>query len=340
MRPFHGLTRLRAIGFAIGCAAAIIAAASYAQQLSFYRIGTGSTGGTYFPVGGMLASLISNPPGSRSCEKGGSCGVPGLIAVAQSTEGSVDNINRIAAGEIDSGLTQADIAYWAHTGTGVYSWRGPLEKLRLIANLYPESIQIVVRRDSGIESVADLRGKRVALGAPESGTLVDAQIILKAYGLSESDIKPFYLLPGPAGDLLRDGGLDAFFIVAGVPTNAISILSEEIEIDLLSVTGEPAERLIEDYPFFTFNLIPAETYDGTAEVRTLAVGAQWVLSADADADVVYGMTSALWNKNSRALLDSGHPKGKQIRIESALDGAGIPLHPGAERYYREIGVIK
>ncbi|MCP4328656.1 MAG: TAXI family TRAP transporter solute-binding subunit [Alphaproteobacteria bacterium] len=335
-----GIPRLRAVGVLLGCAIAVLAGAAAAQQLSFFRIGTGSTGGTYFPIGGLLASLISNPPGSRSCDKGGSCGVPGLIAVAQSTEGSVDNINGIAAGEIDSGLSQADVAYWAYTGTGVYAWRGPYEKLRLIANLYPESVQVVVRRDSGIASVADLRGKRVALGAPESGTLVDAQIILKTFGIEEFDLKPFYLLPGPAGDLLRDGGLDAFFLVAGVPTNAISILSEEIEIDLLSVEGEQAAQLIEDYPFFAFNLIPAETYAGTAEVRTLAVGAQWVLSADIDEDIVYGMTRALWHDNSRRLLSSGHPKGEHIRTESALDGAAIPLHPGAERYYREAGLIE
>ena len=322
-------------------AAAVIVASGLAagQQLFFFRIGTGSTGGTYFPIGGLIANIISNPPGSRSCEKGGSCGVPGLIAVAQSTEGSVDNVDAIAAGEIESGLSQSDVAYWAYTGTGVYGQRGPIPQLRLIANLYPESLQIVVRRDSGIASVADLRGKRVSLGAPESGTLVDAQIVLRAYGLTEKDIAPIYSLPGPSGDLMRDGGLDAFFLVAGVPTNAIVILGEEVEIDLLPVDGSAAEWLLAEYPFFAFNLIPAETYTGTAETRSLSVGAQWVVAADVDDAVVHGITRALWHDNSRALLDGGHPKGKQIRVGTALKGAGIPLHPGAERYYRETGVI-
>ena len=123
------------------------------SSLSFFRIGTGSTGGTYFPIGGLIANIISNPPGSRSCEKGGSCGVPGLIAVAQSTEGSVHNVDAIAVGEIESGLSQSDVAYWAYTGTGVYGQRGPVTQLRLIANLYPESLQIVVRRDSDIAAI-------------------------------------------------------------------------------------------------------------------------------------------------------------------------------------------
>jgi len=327
------------LGGLLAVAIAMTAGIAVGQQLSFFRIGTGSTGGTYFPIGGLIANIISNPPGSRSCEKGGSCGVPGLIAVAQSTDGSVDNVDAIAAGEIESGLSQSDVAFWAYTGTGVFSKRGPVLPLRLIANLYPESLQIVVRRDSGIESVTGLRGKRVSLGAPESGTLVDAQIILRAYGLTEQDIQPEYLRPGPSGDLMRDGELDAFFLVAGVPTNAIAILGEEIDIDLLPVDGSAAEWLLAEYPFFALNIIPAETYAGTTETISLSVGAQWVVSDEVDEAVVHGITRALWHGNSRALLDGGHPKGKQIRIETALKGIGIPLHPGAERYYREIGVI-
>ena len=129
------------------------------------------------------------------------------------------------------------------------------------------------------------------------------------------------------------------YTFAGVPTNAIAILGEEIEIDLLPVDGSAAEWLLAEYPFFAFNLIPAETYIGTIATRSLSVGAQWVVAADVDDAVVHGITRALWHDNSRALLDGGHPKGKQIRVGTALKGAGIPLHPGAERYYRETGVI-
>jgi len=332
----------RIIGTALVAGFVAAAAAVPAQEagLSFFRIGTGSTGGTYFPIGGLLANLISNPPGSRPCDKGGSCGVPGLIAVAQSTEGSVDNVRRIAGGEIESGLSQADVAFWAYNGTGVYVDQDAVADLRLIANLYPESIQIVVRRDSGIATVSDLRGKRVSLGQSASGTLVDALIILSAFGLSEEDIEPFYVHPGPSGDLLREGEIDAFFIVAGTPTNAIADLSRELPVELLPLDGREAVGLIADYPYFAHNIIPAETYVGTLETRTLAVGAQWIVHADVDEDVVYGLTRALWHENSRPLLDAGHPKGRHIRIQSALEGAGIPLHEGAARYYREIGLIE
>jgi len=326
----------------LGLAAALLClagAVAGAQDMRFFRIGTGSTGGTYFPIGGLLASIISNPPGSRPCEKGGSCGVPGLIAVAQSTQGSVENINLIARGQLDSALAQADIAFRAYTGTGVYKETGPVESLRFIANLYPESLQIVVPRDSGIRTVADLMGKRVSIGEKESGTLVDALIILKSYGIGEKDFEAFYLKPGPSADLMRDGQIDALFLVAGVPTTAIAGLARDLPIDLVPIDGPEADRLIETDPYFARNIIPAETYEGSLETQTIAVGAQWVVGADVDSDLVYGVTRALWHENSRPLLDGGHPKGRQIRIETALKGMGIPLHPGAERYYLEVGTI-
>ena len=318
---------------------AAVGTAPGAQDIRFFRIGTGSTGGTYFPIGGLLANIISNPPGSRPCDKGGSCGVPGLIAVAQSTEGSVANIAAIVSGDMESGLSQADIAYWAHTGTGVYAEQGPVESLRFIANLYPESLQIVVRRESGIKTIADLKGKRVSLGAEESGTLVDAQIVMAAYGLGLADIEAVFLRPGPAGDLMQQGELDAFFLVAGAPTNAISDLSRQIDIDLLPIESERIKTLVEEYPFFAPHLLPAETYQGTAETRTVAVGAQWIVSSDVEDDLVYRMTQALWHENTRALLDGGHPKGVQIRLQTALQGAGIPIHDGAARFYREAGLL-
>lgn len=334
--------------FRIGRSAALAAAAlsfcltglAASQEIAFFRIGTGSTGGTYFPVGGLIASLISNPPGSRPCDRGGSCGVDGLIAVAQSTQGSVENIDAISEGRLESGLVQADIAYWAFHGSGPYAEKGPVSDLRVIANLYPEALQIVVRRDSGIAGVRDLAGKRVSLGEEASGTLVDALIVLGAYGLDEDDLVPFYLNPGPSNDMMVAGELDAYFLVAGTPTNVIMDLGQQIDIDLLPIDGEEAAALIAEYPFFAMHLVPALTYPGTLEIRTLSVGAQWAVSAAVPDDLVYGITRALWHENSRRLLDAGHPKGRLIRPQSALHGLGIPLHPGAARYYEEIGALE
>ncbi|MCB2158972.1 MAG: TAXI family TRAP transporter solute-binding subunit, partial [Rhodobacteraceae bacterium] len=169
----------------LALSASLIAGTASAQDMAFFRIGTGGTGGTYYPIGGLLANAISNPPGSRACDEGGSCGVPGLIASALSANGSVANINAIAGGTLESGFSQSDVATWAYTGTGIWEGKPPVEKLRAIANLYPESIHLVSSAESGINSVADLKGKTVSLDEPGSGTLVDARIILEGYGLSE-----------------------------------------------------------------------------------------------------------------------------------------------------------
>lgn len=139
----------------------LAASGATAQEPQFFRIGTGGTSGTYYPIGGLIANAISSPPGSRPCEEGGSCGVPGLIASALSANGSVANVNAIAGGTLESGFAQSDVASWAQTGTGIWEDREAVESLRAIASLYPETIHLVAAADSGIESVADLVGKRV-----------------------------------------------------------------------------------------------------------------------------------------------------------------------------------
>ena len=163
----------------VALALGLAASAAGAQDMSFFRI----------PIGGLLANAISNPPGSRPCDQGGSCGVPGLIASALSANGSVANINAIAGGTLESGFSQSDVATWAYSGTGIWEGKPAVEKLRTIANLYPESIHLVASADSGITSVADLKGKRVSMDEPGSGTLVDAKIILGGYGITEDDVR-------------------------------------------------------------------------------------------------------------------------------------------------------
>jgi TRAP transporter TAXI family solute receptor len=318
---------------ALAAAAGVASAAGAARaQQQFFRIGTGGTGGTYFPVGGMIANAISEASGT---------GVKGLVATAVASNGSLANINAIGAGQFEAGLTQADVAYWAWSGTGLFEGRPKVDSIRFVANLYPESVQIVVKRGSGIRSVADLKGKRVSLDEPGSGTLIDARIVLAAYGLTDRDLKPEYLKMGPAADRMRDGALDAFFTVGGWPTGAIAELaSSQGGIDLLPVDGDAAQRLLRQYSFFSADVIPADAYKGSAETKTIAVGAQLVTSAKLADALVHDITKALWNDATRKMLDAGHAKGKLIRKETAVDGAGIPLHPGAERFYREAGILK
>lgn len=329
--------------FILGIAAAIgiFAQGAVAQEMAFFRIGTGGTAGTYYPIGGLIANAISNPPGSRACDDGGSCGVPGLVATAVASNGSVGNINAINGGQMEAGFTQSDVAYWAQTGTGLWEEQPAVEKLRLISNLYPESIHLVARADSGIESVADLKGKKVSLDEPGSGTLVDAKLILEAYGLSEGDISAEYLKPDQAADRMRDGAMDAFFFVGGYPAGAIAELASQHDVKLIPIAGDEANKLLEEYNFFAADNFPAGTYEGQeGEVPTISVGAQFVTSADQPEELVYEITKALYNENTQKLFAAGHAKGKLITLDSATQGAGIPFHPGAEKYFREVGAIK
>jgi TRAP transporter TAXI family solute receptor len=309
-----------------------------AEDLRFFRIGTGGIAGTYYPIGGMIAHAISNPPGSLPCDQGGSCGPPGLLVIAQSANGSVANVKGIQQGSLESGFVQSDVAYWAYTGTGTFKGDSPIEELRTIANLYQESIHIVVRKDAGIKNLRDLIGKRVSLDEPGSGTLIDAELLLNEYGISRDDIEVEYMKPDLAIRRIRDNKLDAFFIVAGYPTRAVSELAKDTEIDLLPVNGPEADRLISRYGFFSSEAIPQGTYTGVSRTRTVSVGAQWLVASSVDAEMVYQITKSLWNQSTRKLLDSGHTKGKRITLVTALDGIAVPLHAGARRFYDEIGM--
>jgi TRAP transporter TAXI family solute receptor len=311
-----------------------------AQDITFFRIGTGATAGTYFPIGGLIANAISNPPGSRACADGGSCGVPGLVATAVASNGSVANATAIAAGNLQSGFVQSDVAYWAYNGTGIYEGRPKAEGLRAIASLYPESFQLVARKGSGIKTVADLKGKRLSMDEPGSGTLVDARLILSAYGLTEKDLKAEYLKTQQAADKLKDGTLDAFFSVSGWPNGAISELAATTGIDLVPIAGPEAEGLLKRFSFFASDEIPDDAYKNVAGVKTVSVTAIWATSIKQPEALIYAVTAALWNANTRRLLDSGHAKGKAIKLDTALHGIAIPLHPGAEKFYKEKGLIK
>ena len=311
----------------LALAASLALAATAAQAQQFFRIGTGGTAGTYYPVGGAIANAVSQPGK--------------IVVTAQASNGSVANVNGIAGGAMESGFSQADVATWAQKGTGIYEGKPNVPGLRLIANLYPESVHVVVKKGSGIKTVADLKGKRVALDEPGSGTLVNARAILAVYGLQESDIKPEYIKPNQAGDKMKDGSLDAFFFTGGAPAGAIAELaSSGSGIDILPIDGPQAEALRKNSPFFAPDTIAADTYKGVGAVQTLAVGAQWVTSDKADAATVYEITKALFSEATQKQLASGHAKGKFINRENAVRGAGIPFHPGAEKFYKEAGMLK
>lgn len=310
------------------------------HDLKIFTIGTGGAAYTYHPVGGMLANAISNPPQALPCGKGGNCNLKDLIAVSVLSNGSIDNVTAISEGKINSGFVQSDIAYWMYTGTDLSGQRQPKTNLRAIASLYEEHVQLVTLKRSGIDTIQDLRGKRVAIDEPGSGTRVDAQLILDASGIYQEDFQARSLRGKDAANALRLGAIDAFFVVAGYPTDLISELANRVDIKIVPIDRAAADGLTSEYEFFISNIIPTGTYRGVEETATLSVGALWITSAEEDEELIYGVTSTLWSNSTRKLLDVGHARGKDITIDTALYGIGIPLHPGAERFYKEKGLLE
>lgn len=313
-----------------------------AQDMKFFRIASGSAGGTYFPIAGIMAQAISNPPGARPCDKGGSCGVEGLVAIAQSSNGSVANATAVDAGQVESALAQSDVTFWAYSGTGVFEGKEKKEKLRVIASLYPEHVHVVARAGAGVETLSDLKGKTIGIGLPASGAIVDARIVLETAGLRETeDYTPEYLNSADSIARIREGRADAMIAVTGYPQPAVADLTSTVGGTLIPIDGKVRDEIVTENKFFAETTIPGGTYKGNPEdIETVAVTALWITSVDQSEELIYGLTKALWNDSTRMLLDGSHAKGKSITLETALEGVPIPLHPGAERYYREAGIIQ
>jgi len=302
-----------------------------------FQIATGSSSGTYFPIGQMLASLISHPAGVARCEEAGLCGPVGLIAAARASEGSIANVRAVNEGRVTSGLAQADIAAAAAEGTGAFKESGKTENLRAIAALFPETVHIVVFSDSGIEAIKDLRGKRVSIDAAGSGTNATARLVLGAFKLTEKRVTFSFENAERSLEMMQKGELDAFFFVGGAPLGVVEELAAQGKIRLLPVDGAEIDKLITKAPYLTKADIPEGTYQNMPAVPTLEVRAIWLVNAQVPDDLVYEIVRALFNPGNRGLLDSGHPKGKLIRLETARDGLPVPLHPGAQRFYDEQG---
>ena len=324
------------------CLALALGAAglSSAQDIRFFRIGTGSTSGAEFTIGGLIASVLSNPPGSRDCGRGCSCGVTGMIAVAQATQGSVENALEVGLGRLDAGIVQADIAAMAYAGRGEFAGKNRMTSLRALASLYPETLQIVVRRDSGITSLAGLKGKRISLDTPASGTHTAARAVLSQAGIKLTDIRPVYIELGSATDLMREGKLDGLFYVGGSPAPAIAQLGDSLELRLLPVPASLVALIRKSAPYYAPATLAADTYNGIAATPTLSVQALLLVNEKLSPELGYAILQSLWHKSARAMFNGGHPQSKAIQLENALDGIAVPRHPGAERYYQEAGLLK
>lgn len=332
------LTRRAALATGLG-ALALRAARAEDGPARFFRIGTGGVAGTYYQVGGLIANAISSPPGSRPCDRGGSCGVPGLVAIVQSSEGSSDNILQVLAGTLESGFAQADTAAQALAKTGAFASTSDSERLRAIAQLYRESLHLVVAAGSGIERVGDLRGRRLAIDRPGSGTALEARALLAAAGLDDAALSIVEIGPTDALPMLAAGELDGFVMVAGWPAPAVEEAVRDQGARLVALDPELIERLVRDNAYLGYDLIPFQTYPDVPAIATVSVPALWLTTVEQPEELVFAICAALFHPTSRALFAAGHPQARQIGTQRAAEVVPLTLHRGAERWYRENGVL-
>lgn len=289
----------------------------------FLSIGTGGTAGTYYPLGAAMAEVLNKA-------------IPDMNATSVATGASVANLNGLADDEFQMVISQNDVTYYAYTGTELFEKSKAMRSVRGIACLYNETIQIVTLANSGIKTLQDLKGKRVVVGAIGSGTEVNARQILATAGLTYNDITEQFQSFAEGANSLRDGNTDVAFNTAGEPTAAIRDLAAQKDIYLIPVPGDVADKLIAKYPYYFKYKIPKDTYPKqTADVDTVVVKAMLVVKDTMSADMAYNITKALFSPEGLERLGLAHAKGKLISKATALDGMSIPLHLGAERYFKE-----
>ena len=321
-------TSLAAI-FAAGTLALLATVAAAQQQRLFFGIATGGTGGTYYPLGGMLAQLISNKA---------AVGGQKVSATAEAAGASVGNARLLGNKEIESAFVAADILDAAYNGTGQFNGQ-PLKNLRALGALYPETVQLITRADSGINSVRDLKGKSISSGAPGSGQYQLLTDLLRVHGMSRSDVKEDSSSFTQAVDKIKDGNLHATLLTAGVPTAAVTDFAQSHALKVIPLSGPEIAELQKQQPYYASVPLPANTYKGqTAAVPTLAVMSVWATHEAVPEAVAYEVTKALYENT--AIMGQVHVQGKNIALGTALAVGTAPLHPGAARYFKEKGVLK
>lgn len=290
----------------------------------FITVATGPTSGVYYPIGGAFSSIIQNDLGFRSS--------------AQSTGASVENINLLLNGQAEMAITMADAVTQAYQAFGAFEGEEPKEELRGLMSLYPNYVQLVTLESSGIESFYDLAGKRVGVGAPNSGVELNARLMFEAHGMTYDDIRPDYLNYGEAVDQMRNGMVDAAFVTSGIPNAVVMDLGTTNDIRIIPIEGDGMAYLRENYPFFTANIIPAGTYNNEEDVNTASIMNLLLVHHELPEEAVYDITKGFFDNLDT--IHSAHNAAKEnIHLENVMEGMIVPLHPGAERYFQEMGVL-
>lgn len=300
-----------------------LASAAMAGEVKLI-LATGGTAGTYYPYGGAMTKIWNSK-------------IPGMNVTAQATGASVENVRLINKDEVELAMVQSDTIDFAFKAQETFKEK--LTKMAVVAVLYPELIHIVVRGDLGIQSFSGLRGKKVGVGAPGSGTEANYRQLLDIHKMAKEDVSAQYLSFAESADQFKDNRIDAFMVTGGVPTSAIMDVATQRNIKILPIEDTMLSILTNKYPFLAAAVIPANSYKGvTTDVKTAAVNAVLIAHPKLSDDVVYSLTKALFE--NQAELASAHAKGKVLSLQGAVVGVSIPFHPGAAKYYKEKGVLK
>ncbi|MEZ7170502.1 TAXI family TRAP transporter solute-binding subunit [Sporosarcina sp. OR05] len=286
------------------------------EDYDYLSLLTGGTQGTYYALGGALADIISSETGVKT--------------TAEVSQASAANMTALKDGKAEIAFVQTDIAYYASKGEMMFDGE-VVDQVSAIGALYPETVQLVTTEKSGIKSFEDLKGKKVSVGAPGSGTYANAEQLLEIHGLSMDDIEKQDLDFGESQESLQSGQIDAAFITAGTPTGAVESLNAVAKVFIVPVADDKADALIEKYQYYAKEVIPAGTYGIAEDTPTVSVGAMLVIQNDVPEDLAYEITKAIYDNTSKLT----HPKGALIKKETGLDGIGIPVHPGAQKYFDE-----
>jgi TRAP transporter TAXI family solute receptor len=287
-------------------------------------LATGGTAGTYYPFGGAMAKIWNSK-------------IAGMNVTAQATGASAENVRLVNKKEAELALVQSDTLDFAFNAKEAF--KEPLTGMKAVAVLYPEIIQLVVRADSPAKDFAGLKGLKIGVGAPGSGTEANFRQLCDAYGLAKDSVNAQFLSFSESAEQFKDKHIDAFIVVAGIPNAAIMDISTQHEVRLLTVSDDIAKKLGQKYPFLSPAKVPANTYKNqAADVSTVAVNAVLIVNAEIKDDVVYNLTKALFE--NQAELATAHAKGKELSVQAAVKGVSIAFHPGAVKYYKEKGAMK
>jgi len=302
----------------------VVGAVATVQAADNLVLATGGTAGTYYPFGGAMAKIWNSK-------------IKDMNVTAQTSGASGENVRLINKKEVELALVQSDTLDFAFNAKEAF--KEPLKGMSAIAVLYPEVVQVVVAADGPIKSFADLKGKKVGVGAPGSGTEANYRQLMDAYGMKKEDVNGQYLSFSESAEAFKDKHIDAFVVTGAVPTSAIMDVATQNAIRILPIADDIAAKLTQKYPFLAAVKVPANSYKGqTADVPTVAVNAVLIAGSQLKDDMVYNLTKALFD--NQADLAAAHAKGKELNAQFAVKGVSIPYHPGAVKYYKEKGLMK